>query len=167
MAKEIIKKEEKTVRGWEKERYVFQHDKLKNFQISALIATIVAVILLGCTIAFGVKVADQRTDINNLKSQISQLQTTATQNSVRENGVSYTGVNGKTALKLLQKSHKVVTKDYGAMGQMVTSIDGVAADSSHFWAFYVNGTMASEGASTYVTKTGDKIEWKLEAISQY
>jgi len=84
---------------------------------------------------------------------------------VRANGVSYDGVNGKTALELLQKSHQVGTKDYAGIGSMVIAIDGVKAeDGKNFWGFYVNGTMASEGAGTYKTKAGEKIEWRLETI---
>ena len=108
----------------------------------------------------------QNNEIDNLKSQISSLQSTNEQNSVRENGVIYSGVDGQTALSLLQKSHAVTTKSYGDLGEMVTSIDGVTADSAHFWAFYVNGAMASAGAASYKTSAGQTISWKLEEINQ-
>jgi hypothetical protein len=47
---------------------------------------------------------------------------------------------------------------------MITGIDGVLADSSHYWAFYINDKLAERGADQVVTKNGDKIEWKMESF---
>jgi hypothetical protein len=80
--------------------------------------------------------------------------------------VTYKGVEGKTALELLKASHKVETKTYEGIGELVTSIDGVAPDSKHFWALYVNDAQSQVGASQYVTKATDTITWKLEEITQ-
>lgn len=78
--------------------------------------------------------------------------------------ISYQGIEGQSALALLKQSYKVETKEYSGLGEMVTSINGQAADSQHFWAFYVNGKQSQEGAGSYMTKTGDKIAWKLEKV---
>ena len=73
---------------------------------------------------------------------------------------------GMNAMALLQMTHKVETKDYGAgLGEFVESIDGAKPDSKHYWEFYVNGKSSNVGASSYVLKAGDKIEWKLSAIN--
>lgn len=78
--------------------------------------------------------------------------------------IRYQGVDGKTALELLKASHNVETKQF-SFGEMVTGIDGVSPDPNKaFWSFYVNGKMSDVGASTYVTKSSDVIEWKLEEI---
>jgi len=117
--------------------------------------------------AFGVMAAaveTQHRDILELKTEVAQLQSVAKSDAARETGVSYDGVSGQTALELLKKSHQVEVKDYGDLGQMVVAIDGAAADSAHFWGFYIDGQMATEGAANYETKTGQKIEWKLEEI---
>ena len=151
-------------------RFCFVHDPLKNFRTSAFIATVVAVILLGFTIGLCAKLQDKNSQISSLKDQLAAAQTTAKDakaaqaNATQNYTVSYNGENGQTALSLLKKTHQITTKNYAGIGEMVVSIDGVQPDSSHFWAFYVNGAMASEGASTYQTKAGDKIEWKLEKI---
>ena len=44
----------------------------------------------------------------------------------------------------------------------VESINGVAnnADNNTFWMFYVNGGLADVGASDYIVKDSDRIEWK-------
>jgi hypothetical protein len=81
--------------------------------------------------------------------------------------VEYAGVEGKSAMDLLKSSHTVETAEYAGIGEYVVSINGVKADStSNFWGFYVNGKQAQVGASQYISKNGDLIEWKLESISQ-
>ncbi|MGE5392926.1 MAG: DUF4430 domain-containing protein [Candidatus Saccharibacteria bacterium] len=77
--------------------------------------------------------------------------------------VSYEGQDGQTAMVLLMARHDVATKDY-SFGKMVTGIDGVTPDSRHFWGFYVNGQLSQVGADAYVTKSTDRLEWKLEEI---
>lgn len=75
----------------------------------------------------------------------------------------YQGEDGKNALDLLKAKHQVETQHY-EFGDFVTSINGVKADSSHFWAMYVNGEMSQVGASAYLTKSTDTIKWQLEKI---
>jgi hypothetical protein len=77
--------------------------------------------------------------------------------------IEYKGQDGKNALDLLKASHRVDVKSY-SFGDMVTGIDGISPDANHFWAMYVNGQMSQVGASQYVTKNGESIEWKLEEI---
>ncbi len=76
------------------------------------------------------------------------------------------GVEGKTALESLQAKHKVETKEFPGLGQFVQTIEGVTPDSSHYWAFYINGKPSNVGASQYVAKSGDTLEFKLEAIQE-
>jgi hypothetical protein len=80
--------------------------------------------------------------------------------------VKYTGVGGKNALDLLKAKYpnQVQTKNYSGIGEFVQSIAGAAADSKHFWEFFVNGKSSNVGASSYTTKNGDVLEWKLSAI---
>jgi hypothetical protein len=78
--------------------------------------------------------------------------------------VSYQGVDGKNAMELLKASHDVQTQSFGDMGEFVKAIDGIEPDSMHFWSFYINGSQAQVGADTYMTKSTDLIEWKLEEI---
>jgi len=76
----------------------------------------------------------------------------------------YAGVEGKTAMELLKSFHTVETQDFGDLGEFVESIDGMKPDSRHYWAFYLNGEQSQVGASAYVTKPTDIIEWVLEEI---
>ncbi|MDO8472002.1 MAG: DUF4430 domain-containing protein [bacterium] len=78
---------------------------------------------------------------------------------------NYDGVAGKTALELLKAKYQNVATQSSSVGDFVTTIDGKKADSTkEYWAFYVNGSLASEGAGTYATKATDKIEWRLELL---
>jgi hypothetical protein len=74
----------------------------------------------------------------------------------------YQGQAGKTALELLKTEATVETKD-SSYGPYVDSINGVkGGEGGKYWAFYVNGSLAQQGADAYTTKTGDNIEWKFE-----
>jgi len=80
--------------------------------------------------------------------------------------VSYKGVEGKTALELLKTNATVETQNYEGIGEMVTSINGIASTNDHFWIYYVNGEQGQVGAGTYVTKSTDQISWRYEAAQQ-
>lgn len=74
--------------------------------------------------------------------------------------IYYSGVTGKTALDLLDARAAVVQAASG----LVISINGRKADNKEheYWAFYINGKIAQTGPADYITKDGDKIEWKIE-----
>lgn len=74
--------------------------------------------------------------------------------------ISYVGATGKTALDLLDTRAAVVQAASG----LIISINGRKADNKEreYWAFYINGKMSQVGPKDYITKDGDKIEWKIE-----
>lgn len=81
--------------------------------------------------------------------------------------VSYNGVDGEVALATLKAGTDTKTTNSGDLGEFVTEINGVEAeDGKNFWAFYVDGKQADKGASSYETKSGEKIEWRLEDIKK-
>lgn len=53
------------------------------------------------------------------------------------------------------------TYDFGVF---VTSIDGIKANNSQFWAFYYNGAFSSVGASDQKISQDDVISWKLQSL---
>ena len=73
---------------------------------------------------------------------------------------SYKGVNGKNALSILQEKTDIEQNRSG----LVIGIGSRKTNEmkKEFWAFYVNGIMASVGPKEYATKDTDKIEWKIE-----
>ncbi|HZS03935.1 MAG TPA: DUF4430 domain-containing protein [Blastocatellia bacterium] len=74
--------------------------------------------------------------------------------------IAYGGEDGKTALELLKARAKVRTTS-SSLGELVTAINDVASGNGYNLIYYVNGAMAKTGAGSYITKNGDRIEWKL------
>ncbi|HEV8601091.1 MAG TPA: DUF4430 domain-containing protein [Patescibacteria group bacterium] len=141
--------------------------KFETFVIAAIIAVI------GIVYAFTkqpVMAPSNHTEqtSNTSSTEQSQQPTYPTQEDVQQvpaSTITYKGVDGKNALELLQASHQVEVKHY-SFGDMVISIDGVMPDpNTHFWSFYVNGQLSQVGASAYVTKSSDILEWKIEKIN--
>lgn len=75
--------------------------------------------------------------------------------------IKYNGQNGVDALTLLKKHAQVQAKHY-SFGDLVTAINGSKGDGPKYWTFYINGKEAQVGAGAYVTKSSDKLEWKLQ-----
>ena len=73
---------------------------------------------------------------------------------------SYKGENGKNALQILKEKTAAEQNSSG----LVISINRRQADKAkrEYWAFYVNGKLASVGPKDYLTKNTDKIEWRIE-----
>lgn len=79
---------------------------------------------------------------------------------VQSETFTYEGREGVDALTILKEKTAVEQSSSG----LVSSINGRKAEESkqEFWAFYVNGKMAEVGPAEYMTKDGDKVEWKIE-----
>ncbi|MCL5775124.1 MAG: DUF4430 domain-containing protein [Patescibacteria group bacterium] len=107
--------------------------------------------------------------VKNIKPQDEPIYITVYQTvqGSNLNNASYQVAENTKALALLKTSHKVETTDYGSLGEMVKGIDGAVARIDQFWAFYVNGKLANEGAGAYTLKNNDKIEWKLNSVNSY
>lgn len=130
---------------------------------------IIIAIIVTVLVALGAGGAYFATQLSNKSqnqtNQNEPQQQTETKKEVGSTTVAYDGEEGRTALEILKGIKPVETKAYTGIGEMVVGIDGVKPeDSSEFWAFYVNGKQAQVGADQYVTKKGEKIEWKLEKI---
>lgn len=119
---------------------------------------IIVILILGVAYAF----------LNNkphpLPNNTDTDDTQASMQQVPSSTVSYHGVDGKNALELLKTNYSVETKSFGDLGEYVQSINGIAPDNTHFWSMYVNGQQSQVGASVYITKSSDTIDWKLEEI---
>lgn len=132
--------------------------KLETFIIIAIIAVI------GIIYAFTQSpVIVRNADIDNGSVALIQEQNTEKQTST----IQYQGINGKTALEILKSTHQVQSKEYKGLGEFVEAIDGVVPAKNEFWSFYINSKQAQVGASAYVTKDNELIEWKLEKVGEY
>ena len=51
---------------------------------------------------------------------------------------------------------------YPGLGYFVEEINGTKNQDSVYWTLYINGVYSNVGASDYVLKQGDSVEWKYE-----
>ena len=82
--------------------------------------------------------------------------------SLQENFTA--GTNLLDALKSATKREgiEIKVKEYLGMGSLVESLGGTKnGTDGKYWQFWVNGQYSNVGASSYVIKQGDVIEWKF------
>lgn len=73
-------------------------------------------------------------------------------------------INKPTAFQLLQAVFgDQLEFSESEYGKMITSINGVKMEGTNYWAFYVNGQMASVGADIYSLKANDQISFQYES----
>ena len=72
--------------------------------------------------------------------------------------ITYRGKNGQNALKVLKQYTSVQQDNSG----LVVAINGYKPVGHTYWAFYVNGKLASVGPASYITKNSDVVTWKIE-----
>lgn len=118
----------------------------------AVITVIFAIAVLMGNIALGLFLW-QRTNVSSSPEATSVTK----QQSER---LSYKGEKEKDAFTLLKEKATVEQDTSG----LVVSINDQRADVAkrEYWAFYVNGKLASVGPADYQTKDGDRIEWKID-----
>ncbi len=112
---------------------------------------LIVIVLIGGTVIWNRRTDDQPTN--------------STSSELTKQPISYSGVEGQTALDLLKQTHIVETKSY-SFGEMVVAIDGISAtEGTNFWEFLVNGQQATVGAGDYQTKPSDSITWQWSEIN--
>ncbi len=90
--------------------------------------------------------------------------TTTTQTSTtKPQAISYQGEDGKTVLELLQRNHRVETKD-SSFGTFVTAVDGVSQTDNSFWLYYVDGKAGEAAADKTTTQNNQTVEWRYESF---
>jgi Domain of unknown function (DUF4430) len=71
--------------------------------------------------------------------------------------------DGQTAYELLELNHELEVKEYD-FGVFIEGIDGIKGNDQYYWAFYLNGDYAEQGADQTVLKVGDKVEFRYEEV---
>lgn len=92
--------------------------------------------------------------------------TTGTQTAAEaknSNVVEYNGLEGKSALELLQNA-AVVKYSSSEFGAFVSEINGIVNTDSEYWLYSVNGEDAAVAADKYITKDGDKVKWEFKGM---
>jgi glucose uptake protein GlcU len=99
---------------------------------------------------------------NNPQKSVQSVKISVQPSQIKPNlkYFSYQGQENIDALTLLKQITSLKMDNSG----LVTSINGreAQARNKEFWAFYINGKMSQVGPAQYITKSTDKIEWKIE-----
>jgi len=72
--------------------------------------------------------------------------------------------SGQTAFEVVNAQAEIEATDFGDAGMFITSINGVAADDTHYWALYVNGEYSQTGVSQTTLAVGEEIVFKYEEV---
>lgn len=84
--------------------------------------------------------------------------------SVQVDSVTYVAQeDDQNAFDLLKQNAEVEYDEYD-FGVFVKSINGIVGDEKYFWAFYVNGEKANQGADATTLNSGDEVEWRYEEV---
>lgn len=118
---------------------------------------IIVVLILGAIAGIGTTAG-----LQDGSQKTAPVKTDKTAATLSQTSVTYTAKKGDTALAGLQNVASVTTKD-SAYGAYVDSINGLEAGTDgKYWAFYIDGKLATAGAGLYIAKGGELIEWKFE-----
>lgn len=94
----------------------------------------------------------------------NQAIVTLTHDGVAVEGSPYTFTfeTGATLMEVLQANLDIEESD-----GFITSINGLSQDATtnHYWLFNVNGKQSPVGASQDILKSGDVVDFQLEAIN--
>jgi NADH:ubiquinone oxidoreductase subunit 3 (subunit A) len=78
---------------------------------------------------------------------------------------------GSSVFEAMQKTEEDNSKEfnfkytnYSSLGSFVNEINDVKGTPGKYWIYYINNEKASIGASKYILKQGDIINWKQEGI---
>lgn len=71
--------------------------------------------------------------------------------------------DGQTAFELLKENAEIEYQD-SDFGIFVTSINGLPADDSHYWALYIDDQYSTVGAADAVLEAGQSMRWSFEKI---
>lgn len=74
---------------------------------------------------------------------------------------------GSNAFDAMQKVATLEYQDYGEMGILVESINGIKPKENEFWSLYLDGEMAMVGISSIIIEENTTIEWKTESMEAY
>ena len=70
----------------------------------------------------------------------------------------YAEEDNQNAFALTEKFAEIEYQVFD-FGNLITSINGLAADSSHYWGLYINDEFSLVGASDVTLKKNDKVSW--------
>lgn len=86
---------------------------------------------------------------------------------VEETQITEKTTEGTNAFDAMQEVFEISYQDYGSLGVMIETIDGISPGQGNFWKLFVNGQEAQLGISNITLEENMTIEWKTEKIQDY
>ncbi len=74
---------------------------------------------------------------------------------------------GTNAFDAMQEVAEIEFTDYGEMGVMIDSINGITPEANEFWKLFVNNEEAMVGISSIILEEDTAIEWKIDSFDSY
>ncbi len=102
--------------------------------------------------------------VRPIQTQLPDPQPPVAPQAAQQTEYTFTAQRPMTAQLLLETGAVVEFTDFGTAGNFVRSINGLAGDDEHFWAFYVNDEFAQAGVGQTNLQTGDTIRFVYEKI---
>lgn len=68
---------------------------------------------------------------------------------------------GATALSVFDELHELDTQEFAGLGTLITGVDGLAQDDSHYWIFFINDEPAQEGVSIHILQESTSLSLAL------
>ncbi len=72
---------------------------------------------------------------------------------------------GSNGLQAMKEKFDVIYSE-SLYGAFMKSIDGVEADSKHFWALFVNENFADKAIDRYVFQEDAEIKWRMLSVEE-
>jgi len=111
--------------------------------------------------------ADNAMQVSDSSDKKAMTTVVLSEDDIRRVEVEVSGqVTALMGLKALAEKEglELETKDYD-FGTLVQAIESMESGPDYAWIFFVNGESSSVGASEYVLKPKDVIEWKYLSVS--
>ena len=74
--------------------------------------------------------------------------------------------NGTTVFDVLNNSFAVEFKEFAGLGKLLTGINGINQNSTHYWFYYVGGKFAQVAADKYILYTNSSIFFKFTSENE-
>ncbi|MDR4946878.1 DUF4430 domain-containing protein [Neobacillus cucumis] len=115
----------------------------------------------------GDKITFRLTDYTKTASATVSLKVVDDKKNTIANLSSIEVIGSPNAFQLLQVAlgNDQVGFEDTQYGKMITSLKGIKAEGTNYWAFYVDGSMAPVGAESYQLQNGNQISFQLESYA--
>ena len=134
-----------------------------KLKVSLIVVSILALGLLGTSFFVGTKAPVEIPALSDIVSRTELIIETG-DDARKSFELQPKGENlfVLTKNKLSEEKVEFNYESYSGLGELITQIgDKKGGANGKYWQYWVNGNYAQIGASSYIVKSGDIIEWKF------